>query len=231
MKSSDIEQRERQKFIGSTTTQTYHSRSLADLALELAQGGRHAKPASVIGSEPTIRYPRQPEGSPWAFDPVPNEEPFGVDINSQEVTGTPVEVEQSLASSAPLLVSCEDDAQSAAMVGNGDGARPAHVASSIGDVGGALSETVAAHSSREPQRGAPVQSLARVDDGEASTARAGPVGAHRRPQDHERTPRRRRSRDRGHCLDRGVASRVVEVLGTASPRSRSQRMVCGAVCQ
>jgi hypothetical protein len=57
MKSSDLEQRERQKFIGSTTTQTYHSRSLADLALELAQGGRHAKPASVIGSEPTIRYP------------------------------------------------------------------------------------------------------------------------------------------------------------------------------
>ncbi|MGB8895876.1 MAG: hypothetical protein WCD13_16450, partial [Pseudolabrys sp.] len=51
----------------------------------------------VIGSTPSPTYPQLPSG-PWAGDdPVPNEEPFGMDINVMEVNGTPTEIEKSLA--------------------------------------------------------------------------------------------------------------------------------------
>jgi hypothetical protein len=97
MKSAQEEQRERKALAGSTTTMTfhsYHSRALAELQLE--NQGRHTQGASVTGSKPAVVYPRQPENSPWAGDPVPNEEPYGVDISAQEPTGNYHEIEESL---------------------------------------------------------------------------------------------------------------------------------------
>jgi len=34
-----------------------------------------------------------PPASPWASDPVPNEEPLGLDVNYVEAVGTPTEIE------------------------------------------------------------------------------------------------------------------------------------------
>jgi hypothetical protein len=57
-------------------------------------GGRWAKPSR---SEDTATlYPQLLASSPWHSDPVPDEEPFGVDIQAAEPCGTPSEIERSL---------------------------------------------------------------------------------------------------------------------------------------
>jgi hypothetical protein len=57
--------------------------------VELEIGGRFAKvmPTTITGSEPIVKYPKQPEGSPWASDPIGAEPPLGIDINAMEPTG------------------------------------------------------------------------------------------------------------------------------------------------
>jgi hypothetical protein len=93
--SANEEQKLRKALAGSTTTQTYHSRAVADLELE--NRGRHAtKGATVTGS---ARVPLYPAASgPWN-DPVqvPDEPPLGYSVQDEvEVVGTPKEVEESL---------------------------------------------------------------------------------------------------------------------------------------
>jgi hypothetical protein len=103
MKSSDIEQADRRKLVGSTTTQTFFSRAEAELALE-AQG-RHANAAkaSISGAEASVRYPRQPASSPWSSDISGVEPPLGVDLSYVEPCGTPQEVEESLRVAASFV--------------------------------------------------------------------------------------------------------------------------------
>jgi hypothetical protein len=81
------EQRYRQR----QTRNTYFSHA-GDVELELR--GRFAKvlPTTVTGSEPVVRYPKQPEGSPWACDPTPTEPPLGIDVHAQEAVGEPHEL-------------------------------------------------------------------------------------------------------------------------------------------
>jgi hypothetical protein len=62
-----------------------------------AQAGRFAQATVVSGSDPATMYPRQPEGSPWAGDPVPPEGPLGYEIHACEPVGEPHELRASMA--------------------------------------------------------------------------------------------------------------------------------------
>ena len=64
------------------------------------EGGRFAKPTNVIGSTPTVQYPRLPSG-PWA-DPVqvPPEEPLGFSVEDHEPVGMIPEIQASLKAEA-----------------------------------------------------------------------------------------------------------------------------------
>jgi hypothetical protein len=62
-------------------------------------GGRFAKPATVNASQQAVHYPRLPTSSPWANDPVPPEEPLGIDVSEAPIVGEPHEV---LASQQPF---------------------------------------------------------------------------------------------------------------------------------
>jgi hypothetical protein len=71
---------------------TYLEQASATIGQEL--GGRFAHLArgqqQVVGSAPSP-YPKMPANSPWSCDPVPREEPLGVDINALEPIGGPAE--------------------------------------------------------------------------------------------------------------------------------------------
>jgi hypothetical protein len=95
MKSSDIEQADRRKLVGSTTSATTY-REIAEAGITLANQGRFGDKASVVGS---ARVPQYPAASgPWN-DPVqvPDEPSLGVDLNYVEPCGETFEVEASLA--------------------------------------------------------------------------------------------------------------------------------------
>ena len=96
--NNKAEQAERCALAGSTAATTYHRQ--AQVAQELELGGRFGKAKVVVGTEPTVQYPRLPSG-PWA-DPVrvPDEPPLGFSVNDLEPTGEPFEVERSLANLA-----------------------------------------------------------------------------------------------------------------------------------
>jgi hypothetical protein len=51
--------------------------------------------STVIGSGP-VEYPALPPNSPWHHNPLPAEEPLGVDINAAEPVGTHAEIAKSL---------------------------------------------------------------------------------------------------------------------------------------
>jgi hypothetical protein len=90
------EQAERQDVL---MNETYFRR--AQLGLDDDQpGGRFRAKETISGSEQAVEYPRLPASSSWAGDPVPPEEPLGLDVNAMEPCGTPVEIERSLASLA-----------------------------------------------------------------------------------------------------------------------------------
>ena len=76
---------------------SYHDFATSDAS---AVAGRYATEGRqrVVGSA-SFRYPELPETSPWHNDPVPAEEPLGVDINAVEAVGTHAEIEKSLAES------------------------------------------------------------------------------------------------------------------------------------
>jgi hypothetical protein len=73
---------------------TYHAFATSEAD---AIGGRFAarERSTVIGAG-QVAYPTLPPNSPWASDPVPAEEPLGVDINAVEAVGTHAEIEHSL---------------------------------------------------------------------------------------------------------------------------------------
>ena len=86
--SAKEEQKLRKALIGSSTTTTYNTyRDRAEADLQLENQGRHTKSAVVTGSARVPQVPRMPEGSPWAFDPVPPEPSLGYEIDAQEIVG------------------------------------------------------------------------------------------------------------------------------------------------
>jgi hypothetical protein len=115
------EQAERIAYAGSTTGMTYHSRAITGLDLE--RSGRHAQHAVVTGSARVPQVPRMPEGSPWAGDLVPPEEPLNWSVEAQEPTGNYHEIEESLAASSALHSLGAEDAE-AARLGPLPSARP-----------------------------------------------------------------------------------------------------------
>jgi hypothetical protein len=88
------EQAERREVLKNNNATTYHAMANLDTSL----GGRFGKADIVTGDEASPQYPRLPASSPWAGDPVPPEEPLGLDVNAMEPVGTPTEIERSLAS-------------------------------------------------------------------------------------------------------------------------------------
>ena len=105
--SKEQEQAERRKLAGSTTSiskdnppSTLHSLANLDNSL----GGRFAVGGAVSGEEELVRYPRQPEGSPWSGPQVGVEPPLGYAIDELEPTGTFEEIQRSASSGLiPLL--------------------------------------------------------------------------------------------------------------------------------
>jgi len=61
------------------------------------EGGRFAKPQTVIGSD-GAQYPMAAPN--WSLDPVPPEPPTGHDINEAPIVGEPHEIAKSLAGEA-----------------------------------------------------------------------------------------------------------------------------------
>jgi hypothetical protein len=61
-------------------------------------GGRYWKqtPSMTVGSRPLVEYPALPSNSPWHHDPVPPEEPLGVDLSAAPIVGEPHEIAASL---------------------------------------------------------------------------------------------------------------------------------------
>jgi hypothetical protein len=96
-KSAQEEQKLRRALAGSTTTQAFFSRAEAEIILE--SQGRHALAAkpTVNGTEASVRYPRQPENSPFAADLTGPEPSLGYAIDAQECAGEAFEVAASLA--------------------------------------------------------------------------------------------------------------------------------------
>jgi hypothetical protein len=54
-------------------------------------GGRFAREATTTVVKSGQEYPAQPPNSYWHHDPVPREEPYGVDVNAMEPIGGPPE--------------------------------------------------------------------------------------------------------------------------------------------
>jgi hypothetical protein len=125
MTSREEEMKERRALARSTNAVTY--RDLASLDTSL--GGRFSVGGDVSGSEPVVRYPRQPLGSPWN-DPLPRTEPpLGWSVEDQEPTGTFEEIEASIANASPAHSPEGDDAlmagQAPSLSQSGDVERPA----------------------------------------------------------------------------------------------------------
>lgn len=86
-KADEISQAEKRRImLEERGLRTYHGHATA--SADEDRGGRFAvrSPATVIGTSP-VSYPRQPEGSPWACDPVPPERPLGYSVNDLEPVG------------------------------------------------------------------------------------------------------------------------------------------------
>jgi hypothetical protein len=74
---------------------TYHQFAASESD---AVGGRYGAVSKtrVIGSGPAT-YPALPASSPWASDPVPAEEPLGIDLSAAPIVGEVHEITASLA--------------------------------------------------------------------------------------------------------------------------------------
>jgi hypothetical protein len=69
------------------------------------EGGRYAKPQTVIGATPTVQYPMAAPN--WSVDPTGVEPPLGFDVNTVEPCGEKFEIEalgdgEAVAQSSPL---------------------------------------------------------------------------------------------------------------------------------
>ena len=82
--NNNSSQKEREQFV----KDTFHSRTHDE------SGGRWQKqvPTQVNGTNPATLYPKLPSNSPWSGDPVPPEEPLGIDVTESPIVGEPHEV-------------------------------------------------------------------------------------------------------------------------------------------
>jgi hypothetical protein len=71
------------------TDDTFFSRAQAEADLEAQGRFKREVSAEIISKKPLIKYPDQPEGSPFHSDPVPDEPPLNYSIDAQEVIGGP----------------------------------------------------------------------------------------------------------------------------------------------
>jgi hypothetical protein len=99
---------EQARVIAEQEARSAGTRSAYNNIVDPLPSGRWSKPSR--GNDPAQLYPILPASSPWHHDPVPNEEPFGVDINYVEPCGTHEEIARSLSvaassSSAAVLYS------------------------------------------------------------------------------------------------------------------------------
>jgi hypothetical protein len=76
----------------SKPSETYFGRATS----EPEAGGRWARPKPTISGAGGAGVPKQPATSPWARDPVGQEQPLGIDVDAMEPVGEPHEVERSL---------------------------------------------------------------------------------------------------------------------------------------
>jgi hypothetical protein len=90
--SNNSDQKERKAILKNDAT-TLHKFAQSE-AGEI--GGRFAKPATLNASQSAVHYPKLPTSSPWSSDPVPPEEPLGIDVSEAPIVGEPAEVEASL---------------------------------------------------------------------------------------------------------------------------------------
>ena len=115
--------KERKALVGSTTTQTFFSKALADLQLEQGQSGRFTDKATLTGAARVPQYPAA--CGPWN-DPVqvPDEPPLGWSVEAQEPVGEPFEI-------AASFVIPSNDANE---VPEGDATPPQHAAPVAGSL-------------------------------------------------------------------------------------------------
>jgi len=72
---------------------SFHSRAMSDVALELQGRFAASNTAQVAGTTPSTSYPRLPANSPWASpDPVPVEPPTGCRVDEMDAVGEPFEI-------------------------------------------------------------------------------------------------------------------------------------------
>jgi hypothetical protein len=91
-------QREREEVLRNDRANTYAGRAQAE-ADEIQGRFSQREKATVIGIG-AIEYPQLPENS-WTNDPVPPEEPLGIDVNYVEAVGEKFEVDASLDGNVP----------------------------------------------------------------------------------------------------------------------------------
>jgi len=74
--ADEISQAERRRILAEDRRAKHTYYSVAQGSIDDDRGGRYAvtTPTSVVGAPP-IQYPKQPEGSPWANEPI-GPEPF-----------------------------------------------------------------------------------------------------------------------------------------------------------
>jgi len=87
--NNERSQAERQKVLENDrkVRSTYFQHAQTDPDLEL--GGRFKKliPSVVVGTGAGPVYPQQPEGSPWAKEPIGTEPPLGYSVEDHEPVG------------------------------------------------------------------------------------------------------------------------------------------------
>jgi hypothetical protein len=86
--ADEISQREKRRILAEDrqVRSTYFQHAQSDPDLELGGRFKQLIPTSVTGSGPSP-IPQQPEGSPWANDPIGLEPPLGFSVEDHEAVG------------------------------------------------------------------------------------------------------------------------------------------------
>jgi hypothetical protein len=86
--ADEISQREKRRILAEDRkASSYMAHAAANVDED--RGGRYAaieKPSTVVGAS-SISYPTQPEGSPWANDPIGLEPPLGFSVEDHDPVG------------------------------------------------------------------------------------------------------------------------------------------------
>jgi hypothetical protein len=84
-----------------------NTRAAMTSVLDPALAGRFAATAKAdftVGRDPTVEYPKLPDGSPWRQQQPPDEEPLGFSVEEMPVMGEPFEQERAYLLSAAASV-------------------------------------------------------------------------------------------------------------------------------